>query len=143
MPSYIYVLLLLTTGLFLSCSKDDNSVIPDPAAVSASLTNAGQWRVTLYTKDSKDGTSDFTGYVFEFKSGNVLTASRSGVLLTGYWKTATDSGKTKLVIELPENDPLEELNEDWEVILQQADKIRMKHISGGNGTTDEVEFTKI
>jgi len=38
--------------------------------------------------------------------------------------------------------PFDELNEDWEVISKSDTKINLRHVSGGDGSIDVLEFTK-
>ena len=38
--------------------------------------------------------------------------------------------------------PFEEISEDWRVISRTTTKIELKHISGGDGSTDYLTFEK-
>ncbi len=40
------------------------------------------------------------------------------------------------------NGNFEELNDDWEIVSQSSTKIELTDVSGGNGGTDYLTFTK-
>jgi hypothetical protein len=144
MKKIIFGLLMATTLLSSTCKKDDDTPAPttgvQPAAVTTAVTSntaASNWRVTLYNEAGTVKTSSFTGYTFNFASNSTVTATVSGATTSGTWSSLLDSGRTKLIISFNvTNGYLEEISEDWEVISATNNKIELKHISGGNGTTD-------
>jgi hypothetical protein len=106
------------------------------------VTPGGSWKVIRYLDKDKNRTSYFTGYGFEFKSGGVITASKGTVTVQGSWKTITDSGKSKMIFSFPIQNKFDELNDDWEIILQSPTSILLKNVSGGNGGISYLDFGK-
>ncbi len=112
-------------------SSTTNTVTPD-----------GTWKVTRYLDKDKNRTSYFTGYSFEFKSGGLISAKKGTVTIQGNWKTIIDSGKSKMIFSFPIQNKFDELNDDWEIILQSPTSILLKNVSGGNGGISYLDFGK-
>jgi hypothetical protein len=135
----VIVLLLLSTVL-VSCKNDDNSA-PSPSATLNSNLQTGTWRITLFAEDGDNQTSHYSGYNFTFGNGGVVTASNGSNTVTGVWVTGSDDSTSKLILTFTAA-PFTELNEDWRVLEQSSNKIRLQHISGGNGGVDDLVFEK-
>jgi len=135
----VIVLLLLSTVL-VSCKNDDNSS-PSPSATLNSNLQTGTWRITLFAEDGDNQTSHYSGYNFTFGNGGVVTASNGSNTVTGVWVTGSDDSTSKLILTFTAA-PFTELNEDWRVLEQSSNKIRLQHISGGNGGVDDLVFEK-
>jgi hypothetical protein len=126
---------------FVACNKsDDNNITA--SAVTSTVTTGG-WRVTYYWDTDHEETSNFTGYTFTFGSAGVLTAVNGGTTVTGTWAAGTDDSKAKLIITFATPSNFAELSEDWHVIERTDTKVRMQHVSGGNGGTDYLTLEKI
>jgi hypothetical protein len=144
MKKLLFALLVLTTFLNSTCKKDDDDVVApnqiQPAAVTSAITsntNASNWRVTLYNEAGVVKTSNFSGYTFNFLSNNTVAATVATATSGGTWSSIIDSGKTKLILNFSvPGGYLREISEDWEVLSATNNKIELRHISGGNGTTD-------
>lgn len=130
--------------IICSCKKDDDTT-PTPVTASgvSSTVSSGTWRVTNFNDSGNDETAHFTNYVFSFNNSGVITAVNGGNTVTGIWSTGTDNSKVKFNIGFSAPDDFEELSEDWEVMERTDTKIRLRHISGGNGGTDLLTFEKI
>lgn len=114
--------------------------IDDTALVSA-LTS-GDWFVTYFFDDT-DETSDFVDYVFNFASNNTATATDANGSINGSWSTASgDETPLELNLNFGTIIPLDELAEDWDVLEVTNDIIRLKDISGGNGSVDFLTFER-
>lgn len=131
------------SSIFSSCKKDDDvpvSTVPSTAAVATAVTSntsTSGWRVTLYNENGVVKTSSFNGYNFNFASNGTMTAVYSSQSANGTWSTFADSGKTKLDLTFNSaNSNLQSINDDWEVLTATSNKIELRDISGGNGTTD-------
>lgn len=112
-----------------SCSKD--AVYPTMSGKT--------WKVSLYSDDSKDQTSKFAGYTFEFKTDGTFTANyTSSSPLNGIWKL-TEANK-ELIITVAGNDKMDIVSEDWDVISITDTSIKLVD----DGTTDDevLEFVK-
>jgi hypothetical protein len=126
------------TLLGSSCSKDDSA---DVSGVIKTL-EKGEWIITQFLDDDKDELYHFAGYSFTFSNG-VVTASKPGSgSVTGTYKEGSDDSKPKFIIDFGSTEPFDELNEDWEILEKSSSKIRLTHVSGGNGGTDHLTFEK-
>ncbi len=137
-----YLLILALTALvFTACEKDDDPTPITTVNLTATATS-GNWRVTYYYDNNTDQTSKFAGYTFTFAANNVLTATKASTSVVGNWAAGTDDSKVKLIITFSTPADFAELTEDWHVLERTDTKIRMQHISGGNGGTDFLTFEK-
>lgn len=144
---------LLATLIFVittasMCSNDDNSSSSNsPTDVIAVVSN-GSWRVTYYYDSDQDETTNFSGYNFTFASNNVLTASNGTNNFTGTWSVTDSNSNDDSINDLDFNiafiSPVqfEELTDDWEIIEKNSNQLKLRDISGGNGGTDYLTFTK-
>ena len=105
-------------------------------AIEDQLTD-GVWYVT-YFFDDYDETSDFNGYSFTFNADGTALAD-NGMQTSGSWSTYTDSGVEKLDLNFGTMDPLEELQDDWEILSVSADLIELRDVSG-DGSVDHLTF---
>jgi len=142
MRNFLNGLVVLILTLSVSCSKDvalseDTS---NHTSGNRNIENSGMWYVTLFSEDGRNQTYQYSGYAFEFKSSGLLTASKSSEILKGNWKYITDSGKSKILLSFPDFGTFDDLTEDWEIIEETEIVVRLRHVSGGNGGTDILEF---
>jgi len=132
------------------CSSDDDSTSSGNTSEVINTVNTGTWRVTLFDEDGNDQTNHFTGYNFTFAASNVLTAVNGSTTVTGNWSVTTDdssdddnpSGDIDFNILFASPADFAELSEDWHILERTSTKIRLQHISGGNGGTDLLTFEK-
>ena len=142
MKKIIYILLVSTILLALSCSKDDNSTAAiSPTTVTNTLVS-GSWRITYYWDTDHDETTSFSGYSFTFSAGNILTATKTGSTVNGTWTTGTDDSKTKLMLDFSAPASFIEISDDWHVIERTDTRIKLQDVSGGGGGTDYLTFEK-
>ena len=143
MKTKMLVLLLVFATTFLSCKKDDNN---NPANITVATVNStvvsGNWRITYFWDTDHDETAHFTGYNFTFTSGGIITAVNGAITVTGSWTTGTDNSTVKFIIDFATPPDFEDLNEDWHVIERTDSRIKLQHVSGGNGGTDYLTFEK-
>ena len=127
-----------------NCSSDGtdgNSGGVDDSALVQVLTT-GDWYVTNYF-DDVDETALFDGLVFNFASDGSATANGSGMSTNGTWSTASgDETELELNLNFGIEIPFDELEEDWDVLEATDEIIRLKDISGGDGTTDFLTFER-
>lgn len=131
------------------CSSDDNSSSSqDPTPVINTATQ-GTWRVTSYVDSGTDETNHFTGYNFTFASGNVLSATNGTNTYTGTWSVTNDSSdddnpSSDLDFNILFASPADfaDLSDDWDIVSYTANTISLIDVSGGNGGTDTLVFTK-
>ena len=120
------------------CQSSGN--IDDTALVNA-LTN-GDWYVTYFFDDT-DETADFVDYVFNFASDNTATAMDMSGTTNGSWSTTSgDDTELGLNLNFGTGIPLDELADDWDVLEVTNDIIRLKDVSGGDGSEDFLTFER-
>lgn len=130
------------------CSSDDDSSSSDPTPIINTATE-GTWKVTSYRDSGNDETNHFTGYNFTFAAANVLTATNGTNTYTGTWSVTSDdsnddnpSSDIDFNIAFASPADFAELTEDWNIVSYSSNTISLTHISGGNGGTDTLVFTK-
>ncbi|MFY8008882.1 MAG: hypothetical protein ACOVNW_04250, partial [Flavobacterium sp.] len=127
---------------------DNSSSSQDPTPVINAATQ-GTWRVTSYVDSGTDETNHFTGYNFTFSNGGVLTATNGSNTVTGTWSVLNDDSND----DSPSNDldfnigftapaNFADLTDDWDIVTYSDTTISLIDISGGNGGTDTLVFTK-
>ncbi|MGL6268643.1 MAG: hypothetical protein ACRC2O_12000 [Chitinophagaceae bacterium] len=126
-PALTIIILALSLN---SCTKDSTT---DP---SNTTPPTGQWRIHYYW-DEKDETADFSGYIFEFKPGGVLQASKGLVFVTGTWSETS----TKFIIDFGTTPVLSEINDDWLKTDKTATLITLK--DDNPAQDDELHFIKL
>ncbi|MEZ4858935.1 MAG: hypothetical protein R2781_09010 [Flavobacteriaceae bacterium] len=101
----------------------------------------GVWYVT-YFFDDYDETSDFASYEFSFDVDGSAAATNTSGSNPGTWDYYEDSGVAKVDLFFGTTSPLDEIDEDWEILEATNDIIRLKHISGGDGSTDFLTYER-
>lgn len=99
----------------------------------------GTWIVSSYLDDGNDQTNDYTAFTFSFAADGSATAN-NGSVTNGTW--SAQNGDNKLVLDFGATIPLDEFNDDWDVIAVSDTQIELRDVSGGDGTTDTLIFTK-
>lgn len=127
---------------FIEDSIDDcdDSGTSNPSFIS--ILTTGNWYVSYFNEDDDVQTGDYNGYNFAFFGNGTIEVTKNSAVTTGTWSTYTDSGYNKLDLSFA-NPALDELQEDWIILEYTATIIRLKHVSGGNGGTDYLYFTKL
>ncbi len=144
--------IVFSLGFFVACGEDDdNSDDSTGTNTATSVTNTvnnGTWKITLFNDSGDDETNHFTGYNFTFGANNVLTATNGSNTYNGTWSVADSNSNDDSISDLhfyiaftaPDN--FTDLTEDWNIIEKSSTVIKLKHVSGGNGGTDYLTFTK-
>ncbi len=130
----IVIVALIGLGIFTACSKKKTI-----KAVDDDLTQ-GTWKVTLYEEDGVNETSDYSAYVFSFKTDGSIVATLSSTSISGTWATDKDDDHVDFTLNLPV--PLDGLSDDWEIQNNSSTKLELKDISG-DGTLEYLTFEKI
>jgi hypothetical protein len=99
----------------------------------------GIWMVSSYLDNDIDETNNYNGFTFDFDSGGAVTA-QNGSTTNGTW--SAQNGDDKLVLDFGSGMPLEEFNDDWDVITVSDTQVELSDVSGGGGGTDTLIFTK-
>lgn len=148
-----FFLIPLLFGIFMlnvasTCSNDDSND-DDDSSSSTIITQTqntivnGAWRVTLFSEDGSNQTSQFSNYDFVFGTNGTITANNGSNTMNGTWTTGTDDSTPKFIINFSvTNGPFEEISEDWRILSTTSTKIELKHVSGGDGSIDLLTFEK-
>lgn len=144
------VLLMMSFSLMSStCSSDDDgSSSNNNTQEIAQIENevlSGTWRITSYVDSGQNETNDFSGYIFTFNVNGTLTATNSTTTYSGTWSVTDSSSSSNDIdfnISVPETNDFEDLNDDWDIVSHSDTMISLIDISGGNGGTDTLVFTK-
>jgi hypothetical protein len=153
----IWLVSLAIGFVFVACNVSDDNANVDISASSADqvalIAQNGDWRITTYTDDGVDETSDFNGFTFTFGSDGILIAMSSSRTLAGTWSVTdsnnstddddgTDDDDFNIFFSVSEDDDFDDLVDDWDITLVNATTISLFDVSGGNGGTDVLIFTK-
>jgi hypothetical protein len=136
-----HLLFLGIICLLFGCKKDD-PVSPNPSTEISNALTVGTWRISYYLDNGQDETSNFSGYAFQFSSGNVLTATKNNTVVSGTWNMANDDSGVKLLLNFLTPPDFESLSDDWKVGPYSSTQIQLTDTSGGNGTVDYLRFVR-
>ncbi len=126
---------------FIEDSIDDcdDSSIPNPGFVS--VLTSGTWRVTYFYEDDDDETTDYLGYNFTFNPNFSILVEKNSVTSSGTWSNYMDDGDNKLDLLFSDSN-LDELEDDWKIVEYTTTEIRLRDVSGGDGSVSYLYFTK-
>lgn len=129
------LLVLFSFSMLVSCTKEEADV---------TSTTSG-WKVTLFTEDGTNKTNSFEGFIFDFQSGSIVTATKGSEVVNGVWKEVDDSGSKKFVMEFAlKSGAFDAISEDW--LIRSKNESSIKLIRTKNLATvvnnDVLEFTR-
>ena len=120
---------------------DNGGPGPDDTVLVASLTT-GSWFITYYF-DDQDETSNYNGYEFYFAANGTASAVHASGTTYGTWSTSVgDETELELNLNFGIDSPLNEIAEDWDVLEVTSEIIRLKDVSGGNGSEEFLTFER-
>lgn len=150
----IFLMAVLFTAMIGCTSDDDGS--QNSSQVITGLTEvatSGGWAISSYIDSGNNETTHFTGYTFVFNSNGSITASNGETTVQGTWSiTAEDDSNDdnpsssdaeihfNISFSTPEN--FSDLTDDWHLVAYSSNQIQLIDVSGGNGGTDYLTFTK-
>ncbi|WP_339702207.1 hypothetical protein [uncultured Marixanthomonas sp.] len=111
-----------------------------------SILQDGQWSVGSYIDDGDDETNDYNGYAFTFNADGTAVAESNSDTVNGTWAVTTSGSGLDLVLNFEidnEDDPFDDLNDDWDVEQFTTIQVDLKDVSGGDGSTDLLTFVKL
>jgi hypothetical protein len=144
MKNNILILFSFLFFTFISCSKESQIIINQ----TENDMQSGTWKIIYFIDSGDDEVSKFNGYNFTFSSEGLLTAANGTNSFAGTWSVTDDGSNDDSQSDLHFNisfnltNDFEDLNDDWEIVLQSSDKLELIDISGGNGGTDYLTFEK-
>jgi hypothetical protein len=63
--------------------------------------------------------------------------------VNGFWTVSNSSSGLELILNFNyngEDDPFEDLNDDWDVLFYDTESVQLEDVSGGNGGTEHLNF---
>ena len=92
----------------------------------------GVWYVNSYLDDQVDDeTCDYAGFGFEFGVNGTVVAQSDSRTVNGLWTTQTSGDDIDLVLNFDyegEDDPFEDLNDDWDVLSFNENFIELEDV---------------
>lgn len=138
-----FALLCFITSINTSCSSDDSVSQATLVTLGQTALTNGTWKVSFYSENNVNKTTEFSGYNFVFTPTGPMMATSNATEFPGVWVMGVDSGSAKLNLTFfATNGPLEEITEDWNVLDVSTNIIKLKHLSGGDGTTELLTFER-
>ena len=147
------IVLILSLIIFVACKSDDNA--NNDSNSFANIVNIlpqGTWKISYFYEDNSDETSTYSSFVFSFRNDGSLTAANDILSDIGTWQyedSTNDSsdddgiaGDEELLITFPSRSFFEDLTDNWHITSVSSTEIVLYDVSGGNGTTDYLTFTK-
>ncbi len=119
---------------------DDDSQSSGGNGNLSAILSDGTWYVSYFYDDTNQ-TSVYAGYTFTFNTNGTSLVLRNSVSINGSWSNYIDGNEEKLELDY-DGSILDELEEDWEVVEYSSTQVRLKDVSGGNGGTDYLYFSK-
>jgi hypothetical protein len=127
--------------IFSSCAKTDTTV-SSPASTSSIIVQSN-WRVTYFSDNGTDHTSDYDGFTFLFNAGGSVAAYNPLLSVNGTWSSYNDDSRDNLLLNFPNTlAVIAALNHDWHIIEKTNTKLRMQSLSGGPGVTSYLTLEK-
>lgn len=125
------------------CDEDDDNDYSDDDIDDTELIAIlleGEWVIT-YFFDEVDETAEFNGFTFVFFEDGSAAATKDGFETEGHWETYGDDGSLEIDLNFGSESPLDELEEDWEVVSYSGTRLELKD-DNEDGTTDTLVFEK-
>lgn len=134
---FLGLLTLIMTTFACTNSTDDN---PSPDDVSNTLTD-GRWKVIYYYDKDKVETDNFSGYTFDFRLDGAFIAYWGSNTRTGTWRTGSNDGSSRLIIDIAGEKPIDDLSDDW-IILEKSDNL-IKLKDDNDTHLEELHFQRV
>lgn len=138
--------LLVAITAFVACSSDDDAgdVNTNEFETIKTTLPQGQWKISKLLDGQSDHTSDFESFVFTFNEDGTVKAQNDLFTENGTWAYDNSSNSDEeLVLQFSEQTPFDEINDDWDIQSVSNSRIELSDVSGGNGDTELLTFTKI
>ncbi|MBI1228313.1 MAG: hypothetical protein GC192_23970 [Bacteroidetes bacterium] len=134
-------LILFTVLSLAACHNDDDATPSNNSNPTVITQGGGNWKVTYYWDKDKDETSNFSSYTFKFNADGSFE-SVGGSTTSGTWNVTDDDSSQRLNISSGSGSkPLTDLDDDWIIIIMDADKIQLKDDNSEH--LEELHFEKL
>lgn len=117
----------------------DDGYYGDPQTIRDILI-ASNWKVASYIDSGVDETSDYNGYIVDFKVNDDVSATNGSNTNNGSWLVNGSGNELTLSFT---GSPFDEFNDSWDIISVLPTRIELRDVSGGGGGTDILIFEKV
>lgn len=104
-----------------------------------------QWYVNLMEEDLENDTCDYVDFTFTYNLDGTVQAVSASRTVDGFWTVSNSTSGLELILNFNYNgqeDPFEDLNDDWDVLFYDAESIQLEDVSGGNGDVERLNFAR-
>jgi len=102
---------------------DDEEEVNDQEFVATLIQS--KWIITSFIEENDTLTRAFEGYIFTFLDTGEAQAEKDSEVIVGSWKTSGDEDTLELELNFGEDEPFDEMNEDWYVLDYTEVRIRL------------------
>jgi hypothetical protein len=142
--NYKLILIGLLAFSFTACEDDSNDDSQNPSnspSSSSETIQSSNWEITNYEDDNENETYHFDGYSFDFAENGEASTTNGTNTVSGTWSFTNDSdGNLELNLDFGQQEPWDDLEDDWDVLSVSDSKIDLKDVSGGDGSIDLLTF---
>ena len=121
--------IIISGALIISCKHD---ILAKRNSITSTVIT-GDFMVAVFYNGLEDRTSDFAGFDFTFNIDGTITAVNNNETFTGSYteKPAEKNKNARLKIEFAD-EPLEELNKNWQVDVLSDSAIHLSDDKNSN-----------
>ena len=104
-----------------------------------------QWYVNLMEEDLENDTCDYVDFTFTYNIDGTVQAVSTSRTVDGFWAVSNSSSGLELILNFNydgQEDPFEDLNDDWDVLFYDTESIQLEDVSGGNGDVERLNFAR-
>ena len=104
-----------------------------------------QWYIHLMEEDMENDACDYVEFSFNYALDGTVQAVSASRTVDGFWTVSNSSSGLKLILNFNydgQEDPFEDLNDDWDVLFYDAENIQLEEVSGGNGDLERLNFAR-
>ena len=104
-----------------------------------------QWYVNLMEEDLENDTCDYVDFTFTYNLDGTVQAVSASRTVDGFWTVSNSTSGLELILNFNYNgqeDPFEDLNDDWDVLFYDAESVQLEDVSGGNGDVERLNFAR-
>ncbi|WP_373073870.1 hypothetical protein [Zeaxanthinibacter enoshimensis] len=130
--------------LILQRVCEDNGADGDVVEIRE-LMKDGPWRIASFIDSEIDEADLYTLYSFSFEAEHIMsmTLGETGTTEAGLWRVLRNSeGKLKVYLNGGENEPLNELTDDWDFYSADAGRIELRSESDASGQVKILVFER-
>ena len=151
MKRFKIALVILMTGLLISCStdRDDLDLSEAEANELTLIAGDGEWRISESSFNNNETTANYNDYVFSFEDANNLSAVSSIDSVIGTWRISNDSGDefdayddVDFHIFFNSSGKLGELANNYNVISATENEIKLSLNENASGNIATITFSK-